>query len=540
MIGRRDRVREIAKPILRTAVPVGLRRYLASLVVDDRTRRFIQHNRKIWADWREPTPDAEVLVDLGGVPQTIIAYSYTANVLARKHNACVKTFTSGRWTSSFNPHHLTLGEVYESFNATEHVTAVAVGAQRARAEALARAALAALKTKQDVFDLKVLDVWIGIEIYESYLARFRQPTVRIDDPRLHQTVREAVELLVFWLDYFATRKVAAVIVSHDSYLEWNIISKVAYLNRVPVYLPCLHKIVYTDRPFAGYEDLRDYRDMFRRLPRSDQEAAIALARKQLERRLGGEVGVDMPYSTASAFRRDGRDGRVLRESDRLKVLICTHCFYDNPHGLGGMLFVDFYEWLRYLGRMSERTDYDWYLKTHPDPLPETDAVIREILAEYPRITVVPPTTSHHQLVREGIRVALTVYGSIGHELPAMGVQVVNAGYNPRIAYDFNWHARTLAEYEHYLLHLEELEKPIDLNEIYEFYYMNYSYVIAEDLFLDSYAEFAARLSREDQTGPAAYAYFLDRLTRERHERIVANVTAFVDSGKRNYFCRGPE
>ena len=67
---------------------------------------------------------------------------------------------------------------------------------------------------------------------------------------------------------------------------------------------------------------------------------------------------------------------------------------------------------------------------HPDPLPGTEVIIREILEEFPRITFIPPETSHHQLVKEGIDFVLTAYGTVGHEYPALGVQVINAGYNP--------------------------------------------------------------------------------------------------------------
>ena len=48
-------------------------------------------------------------------------------------------------------------------------------------------------------------------------------------------------------------------------------------------------------------------------------------------------------------------GRLLaiKNSNKTKVLICTHCFFDNPHGYGGMIFLDFYEWLVFLGEISK-------------------------------------------------------------------------------------------------------------------------------------------------------------------------------------------
>lgn len=280
--------------------------------------------------------------------------------------------------------------------------------------------------------------------------------------------------------------------------------------------------------------------MFRRLSPEEQRKGIALAKTQLERRFNGEVGVDMPYATKSAFRLSGGEKPVLRKSEKIKVLICSHCFYDNPHGLGGMLFLDFYEWLRYLGQISERTDYDWYLKVHPDPLPGTLKTIQEILAEFPRITIIPFETSHHQLAKEGIDFVLTVYGTVGHEYPALGVQVINAGYNPRVAYDFNWHPKSLEEYEHYLLNLDKLRKDINLEELYEFYYMHHYYVYADDLVFNSYRHFLSNLTTEHANGSAAYGYFLGQLTDAKHQEIINNMQKFIDSGKHHYWSRGPE
>jgi hypothetical protein len=205
-----------------------------------------------------------------------------------------------------------------------------------------------------------------------------------------------------------------------------------------------------------------------------------------------------------------------------------------------MIFTDFYEWLVFLGKISEKTDYDWYLKVHPDALPGTYDIVEEILSEFPKIRVIPHETSHHQLVKEGIDFVLTCYGSVGHEYPVLGVHVINAAYNPHIAYDFNWHAKSIEEYEEYLLNLSYLKKEIDINELYEFYYMNYYYTIADDLFLKSYRQTLHDLSSGERIGSGIYKYFLDQLTEEKHQEIIKNIERFIGSGKSHYFSHGPE
>jgi capsule polysaccharide export protein KpsC/LpsZ len=280
--------------------------------------------------------------------------------------------------------------------------------------------------------------------------------------------------------------------------------------------------------------------MFYKLSLQEKKKGIIWAKKQLNRRLSGEIGVDMPYATKSAFKLPKKEKHALKKSKNIKVLICSHCFFDNPHGFGGMLFVDFYEWLRFLGKISQKTNYDWYLKVHPDPLPGTLETIKTILSDFPKITLIPHETSHRQLAKEGINFVLTAYGSVGHEYPALGVQVINAAYNPRVAYDFNWHPKSLKEYEHLLLNLNKLHKKIDLNELYEFYFMYHNYIPADDLVLKSYRQSLSDLTTKERIGSKIYEYFLSQLTPIKHQETIDKMQKFIDSGKHFYFSRGPE
>lgn len=506
-----------------------------SLWVDNNTRRFIKHNKAVWQSWRNSNSEAVILADLYGVAETEIARSYFLNVLAKKHSAVIKSFAPPRKVTD-----RTLKKVYDSFNITGHIVTTLTKEQENRRDLISREIIPAIKTKQDLLNLTVLDIWIGIDIYESYLRILSKPTIDFDDPKLHDMIAEGIGLVIFWLDYFSQNKVAATIVSHDCYMVYNIICKIAYQAQIPVYLPNIRGIWLLNKPLSGYSYFVNYREMFKKLSKDEQDKGLALARQQIERRLSGEVGVDMPYSTKSGYVPINDKIAVLKKSDKTKVLICSHCFYDNPHGYGGMIFPDFYEWLVFLGKISEKTDYDWYLKVHPDPMPGTYDVIVKILAQFPKITIIPHETSHHQLAKEGINFVLTCFGSVGHEYPALGVQVINAAYNPHTAYDFNWHVNSIEEYKHYLLNLGSLNKEIDINEIYEFYYMHYYYVPADDLYLKSYKQSLQDLSEKERIGSRIYRYFLDQLTEEKHQEIIKNLERFIESGKSHYFSRGPE
>ena len=59
----------------------------------------------------------------------------------------------------------------------------------------------------------------------------------------------------------------------------------------------------------------------------------------------------MNYSKKSAFTKK-KIKKLIINPNKTNLLICTHYFYDNPHAYGGNLFYDFYEWIKFLGKIS--------------------------------------------------------------------------------------------------------------------------------------------------------------------------------------------
>jgi len=502
--------------------------------VPKEVKRFINHNENIWNKWIVNKPKSVILLDSAPIFSWMIASSYFTNILVRKHNSIIKTFSFKGYQSRL------LKKIRSSFNCNKHIYIELNKNQKIKVKKLCKEAKTIIKNKKDLYELNFLGIWLGIDIYETYL-KDGKPTIDFMDPKLWSKVNEGIELLVFWVDYFDNNLVSGLVFSHDCYNQLNIPAKVAYKNNVPVYLPNVIGGQLSDKPHAIYKyRFCNYRKMFNVLSHKEKNEGIKWAKSQLENRLSGIVGVDMSYSTASAFTFNENSKPVLRKSDKIKVLICTHCFYDNPHGYGGMIFLDFYEWITYLGKISEKTNYDWYIKPHPDYLPGTLETINKIISKYKKITLIPPETSFHQLSREGLSFALTCFGSIGHELPLLGIKVINAAYNPHSAYDFTWNCKSIDEYENLLLNLDKLDKEIDPQQIYEFYFINNNYTVVDDFIFSSHRQMLKELSFDIQNSTAVFDYFLNQLTDIKHQEIISKMEGFIDSGKPNYFRNGPE
>jgi capsule polysaccharide export protein KpsC/LpsZ len=194
------------------------------------------------------------------------------------------------------------------------------------------------------------------------------------------------------------------------------------------------------------------------------------------------------------------------------------------------VFPDFYEWIQFLGEISNQTDYDWYIKTHPDYLPGTKEIIDDFIARFPRFVLLPSNASHLQIINEGIDFALTVYGTIGFEYAALGIPVINnSPNNPHIAYDFNIHTKNVTEYREALMSLDSLDFQIDKQQVYQYYFMR-NVFNTNDLFFDDFDKVVDKIGGyEQQFFPDIYREWLDVWTPEKHAEIKAGLTAFIDS-----------
>ena len=334
-------------------------------------------------------PESIVILDPSTTPSWVIANSYFANILASLKNSTIKTFNRDRSIG-----HPAIYTIFKSFNVDGHIqTVINNEAILEEHEKLSKKLRNTFTTKSEVFDLHVKGVLIGGEIYETYLKKGNS-TIDFKDELFWEVLDDAVYLLLFWLDFFKNHRVGGVILSHDCYNHFGILAKVAYKNNTPTYMPHPLGVQRVNKPYSLQGNkFKNYKKYFNQLSKEEKLFAIQWGKERIELRLSGKVGVDKPDSTKSAFTSFRSGKRIIKESNRIKVVITTHDFFDNPHQYGGMLFTDFHEYLDYLVKHSKNLDYDWYIKTHPDASLETQIAVKEIVLDRSNIRLIPPETS---------------------------------------------------------------------------------------------------------------------------------------------------
>lgn len=515
---------------------------LGSYRVDKLTKDFLAHNSRSFNVENRDKKNAnspEVLFEFNWLHSSIIANSYLANVLANKYGARIYAYAPTATLPFWRRIEWKLSDffslrdfaVYRSFGTSNFFRPQVDRNQFARAKTLTNQILGEIKTKLDVESICIDGIWLGDLIYDSYLRTYNKPTIEISDESFKNFLLSAVCLYVFWDDYFKKHDVRAVNASHCAYVL-AIPLRIALSKDIPAFVAgAIHAYRLSRENIMDSCDFVTYRKVFGALPEGVQADGLAQARQRIEQRFSGKVGIDMAYAVKSAYGAH-KNERLIKESPRTKVLIATHCFFDSPHNYGNNLFPDFYEWLDFLGKLTLETDYDWYIKTHADYLPGTMQIIETFIEKYPKFHLLPADSSHHQLIAEGIDVALTCYGTIGLEYAALGIPVVNASVNnPHIAYNFNLHPKNVDEYRAILLRLDHIDLTIDKNEVYEYYFMKHIFD-ARDWLFENYDKMVDEVGGySGQFTSKVYGVWMKEWSNEKHFKLMAKVDSFVDSGK---------
>lgn len=451
-------------------------------------RRYLRFSRELWKDRPRAEGDAVVLVGLFDWYPSLHSYAYVTNYLARRHRATIEWFY-------FFPGRAWLCEkLFASFGARPGLCLDSIEIDENRARQLAAEIFAGLKTKWDVVRIRVDGVVIGDLIYDTYLRNGPAATVEIADPRLEAIIHRAVRLLFACRGYLAQRKVVALIPDHLVYIHCGMMVRAAFLARIPMYHVFYGVDFYLLRVEGNPEDCQIpmyrpyalYPRLFAALPPAEQERGREQGRQALRDRFAGKVdGVLMlpdPRTGAPVVKSAyavGSGETLFEDTDRPRILVLLHDLCDAVHVFRDMLFPDFYEWIHFLLARASETDFDWYVKPHPNVArggvlgAANQRVLTELKTKYPRIRFLEPTASSAQIVQEGVRAMFTVYGTAGHEFAYLGIPVVNAGDNPHIGYTFNLHPRSLAEYESCIANAASLKTDIRKDEIEEYVYMNY-------------------------------------------------------------------
>jgi hypothetical protein len=508
--------------------------YKNFIYLDKNSINLISHNLSLWKNFIKKDSKNLLLIDYIESREIEIARSYFCNLFA-KQNDCKITVFSNQKNILINRE---WKKIYSSFNANNFIYIFYSKfffklffnlKKKKEIKNSLNFILKNIKSKKDLTSIKYKDLEIGREIYHEYIYRFRKPTVELSDKAVVKLIYEAIIVTEYWIDFFKENKVKAITLSHPNVRFLALSGKIAnQFYSIPVYaVTCSYIKKYLNLA-DHYQFIRDsyleHPKKFNQLSETEKKESLEWGKNRLNQRLNGVVGVDMYYTSVSAFHKQFIE-QALKKSDNIKVLICTHEFYDDPNATGGLLFPDFYEWLVFLGEKSKDTKYDWYIKNHPDTDPWTKKEIKKFVEKYNHIRLINEKTSFLQLKKEGLNFVFTAHGTVGHECPLLDIQVINADLNQvHIAYDFTWTPKSVDELESMINKLESMNKKIDRESIYEYFYVTNKLYDIDNFVFNSYRS-SKREEREKNIDMSEI--FLNEFNLNKHEQIKQNFKDYI-------------
>ena len=440
-------------------------------------RRFLNNNKKLFIQKNFKTKN-KILVELFDFPASYIAFSYLANALKKKHKANIFSFRANYYSKialvkqiiknhfvhsamSFSRSIGSIGLIHPDLKESQEV------------KKIFNQLIKSINKKKDILDIKIYSIPVGDLIYDEFLARYNVGTVNIDDRRFSFFLKHSIKLFIFWYNKIQKKEVKALITSHTVYFI-GMPARIAIYKNIPCYQLSWSSCSYLTRDYQTPFEVSKYiPKIYNKIPKPISKKLKKNAKDNIISDFLGIKKDKIPSIEIKIKRAQQlvRSKKELSTKKKLNILIAAHCFTDSVHVYGTQgLFVDHMAWIEFLGNISKKTDYNWFIKFHPSHYDNNYIKMIELIKKYPKFRIVPKNYKNINLLKK-INYALTVHGTMGREYPYFNIPVLNASDNgPHRAYKFSNNFSYLKDYENAILNIKKINiKKDEINKISEFF-----------------------------------------------------------------------
>ena len=461
-------------------------------IIDD----YCLFNKRLFNKLLSNKKKGEILVEFNAFHPFHIGASIMSNLLANKFSAKINSYVGFtllvsplkytyinilKWKIG-NYFNLKTFKIYRSFNTTNIFYPKVDKQIELEAKIIAKKFLKKTKTKDDILKLKIKKIPIGDLLYDTYIKKDFTPTINLNDQKFNIYAEDYIKLALFWIKYFKLNNVKAVLGSHPVY-SYGIPLRVAAYNNISAYVldtDTCYKV--TKKKLYFLSDSADYKKIINSLSKEKIKEGKNLAKQKLKNKFKGRYMKNDVGLYNSSFKKKMHKS-LIKKSKKIKILICAHEFTDAVHIFGENIFSDMYEWIEFLGKLSNQNKYDWYIKSHTKQpgkfkifQPANTKILKKIIKKYKNIKILPSNYSHLQIIKEKIDVVLTVSGSVAYEYPFYNVPVIAACKNiPNKLYKFSIIPKSKRDYKKKLHRLDRINYKKNEDEILEYYFVRFIY-----------------------------------------------------------------
>lgn len=336
-----------------------------------------------------------------------------------------------------------------------------------------------LSDRTALMSLVIAEVPVGDLINDSFLRFKPAPTVDLGDVYLLVVIWQAHRDVRRARDYFQRVRPILYLTSYTTYVQHGIAVRVALQCGVRVfsfsnYQQFAKPLSKTDWVHTSNPD--GYADEFSSLENSEQK--LAEAEEALSARLTGSIDRATAYMKRSAYTKSGAPVPDVKGA----VVIFLHDFFDSPHVYRELVFPDFWEWVCFTIETLAKAGIRFYLKPHPNQIELSDVVLQDLRQRYPQISIISPDITNKQLAEAGLACAVTVFGTVAHEMAYLGVPSIGCARHPHVSFEFCKTAKSKTEYAEALLQYAAINSDRSLmhRQSLIFYYMHNLNLSAEE------------------------------------------------------------
>jgi hypothetical protein len=328
-----------------------------------------------------------------------------------------------------------------------------------------------LESQETLLDLTIFGIKVGDLIYDSYLRFKPAATLNLKSRYLWIVIWQTLRDLRAARAYMFDVKPKMFLTTYSAYIQHGVAARVALAAGINVFTFGNCQEFYKHLHLTDWVHTRNpdnYRSAFARL--ENPAAKIVQAEAALSARVSGKIDAATAYMHRSAY--DG--SAALPAGVRGSLVLFLHDFFDSPHCYRWMIFTDFWEWATFTLTLARRAGIKVFVKPHPNQVASSKFVVRKLMSEYPEAAWLSTNTSNLQLAEAGMACAVTVYGTVAHEMAYLGIPSIAAGHNPHISFSMCNTAHSRDEYARLILNYRNLSHVLERlrRESLEFYCMH--------------------------------------------------------------------
>ena len=363
-----------------------------------------------------------------------------------------------------------------------------------------------LKNKKDVFNIKYKNFKIGKYIYQSYCREEYEPVLDYKDHKLKKYILEAIEYTHNSIIFLSRKKYSHMFVTHAGYLKYNCLNLVAkhFGCKISMYSKFnFYKIIrFVDitKKLTQDEYYEDFKKDFNRL--KNKKEKINISKKELTSR-------NLKFSQNERVHKLFINSKLLdlNSSDKNpnKILILPPCMFDTLFHFNNNLFDEPYEWLIFILKRAEKTNFSWYVKPHPDQHSENQKIYDLIRKRFKKIKFLDPQISAQTFKKANFKSMFTYQTTGVHEYIHMGIPSVISGDNIQSAFNFGKPVKTKKHLEKAIQKANKI-KLIKNDDIYKFNYMMtflkasnfkvFNFIKVKKSFIEEYSKLMKKFGKE--------------------------------------------